>query len=160
MSWPARPSSAPPWSPAKTARTQEPAGRVDSKIFIYVGINLRANETFPLTPRQHNKYSRHSTQPNERDGRSRHTDDRHMHSLGEFWMATLQIDRRATSSMPASELDRTSSVQQALLIQARVGSISAVEYLKAHDVNSDVISRVLTSREVRMDDVVRGEADR
>jgi hypothetical protein len=86
-----------------------------------------------------------------------------MHSLGEFWMASLPSDRRATSSMPASKfdgLDRTSSVQQALLIQADVGSISAVEYLKAHDVNSDVISRVLTSRQIRVDDPVHAIADR
>jgi hypothetical protein len=62
--------------------------------------------------------------------------------------------------MTASTLDRpdrTGSVQQALLIQARVGSISAVEYLKAHDVGGDVISRVLTSRRIREDDRLRGE---
>jgi hypothetical protein len=70
-------------------------------------------------------------------------------------MDTLITDRRATgpygdAHFPQSDASRV--VQQGLLIQARLGTISAVEFLKANDVGSVVIQRVLTSQQVRAND--------
>lgn len=70
-------------------------------------------------------------------------------------MDTLKLDRRATfpDADPVSDLDDPARVVQlGLLIQDRVGTIGAVEYLKAHNINAAVINRVLTTQQVRADD--------
>jgi hypothetical protein len=74
---------------------------------------------------------------------------------GGFQMDTLKVDRRALgpASDPVSDQpDATRIVQQGILIQARVGTIGAVEFLKAHNVDGAVIHRVLTTQQVRADD--------
>lgn len=70
-------------------------------------------------------------------------------------MTTQTIDRRATvpvADAASSESDTARVVQQGLLIQACLGTIGAVEFLKAHDVGATVIGRVLTGGEIRTGD--------
>jgi hypothetical protein len=71
-------------------------------------------------------------------------------------LQTQQVDRRAHASIgtpaPGWDHDRAGIVRQGLLIQARVGTIGALEFLKARDVGGAVIGRVLTSQHVRVDD--------
>ncbi|WP_036168282.1 hypothetical protein [Massilia sp. 9096] len=72
-------------------------------------------------------------------------------------METQQVDRRSQAS-PASpaldhDIDKAGIVRQGMLIQACLGTIGAVEFLKAHDVGAAVIHRVLTSQQVRADDL-------
>lgn len=67
-------------------------------------------------------------------------------------MTGLQTDRRSTPAMPnalSCTMDRCDAIDLALAIQARVGTVSAVEYLKAHDIDGATISRVLTSARSR-----------
>jgi hypothetical protein len=56
-------------------------------------------------------------------------------------MKTPSNDRDATAE--------TAAVQQALRIQASLGTASAVEYLKAHGVEHAIIRKVLSSHLVR-----------
>jgi hypothetical protein len=70
-------------------------------------------------------------------------------------MHRLKIDRRA--SVPAASVGTdlpgtTRIVRQALLVQAYFGSVGAIEYLKAHDVDAEVIARVLSGERLREDD--------
>lgn len=70
-------------------------------------------------------------------------------------MESLHTNRRAASTRATLGLsggDRNNVVRQALLIQDALGTISAVEYLKAHDVGGAVITRVLTGQRVRSGD--------
>lgn len=70
-------------------------------------------------------------------------------------MTTQTIDRRAAGPVAdaaSSESDATRIVQQGLLIQACLGTIGAVEFLKAHDVDAAVIGRVLTGGRIRTAD--------
>lgn len=70
-------------------------------------------------------------------------------------MTTQTIDRRATgpaADAASSESDATRIVQQGLLIQACLGTISAVEFLKSNDVDAAVIGRVLTGGQIRTGD--------
>lgn len=62
-------------------------------------------------------------------------------------MQTQHINRRSDQT-----IDKAGIVRQGMLIQARLGSIGAVEFLKARDVGGAVIRRVLTSRQVRAED--------
>jgi hypothetical protein len=62
-------------------------------------------------------------------------------------MQTQQANRRADH-----DIDKAGIVRQGMRIQARLGTIGAVEYLKARDVGGAVIRRVLTSQQVRADD--------
>jgi len=75
-------------------------------------------------------------------------------------METLTIDRRApaaASAVPGASDPRT-IVQQGIGIQTRLGTIGAVEYLKAHDIGGAVIHRVLASEEIRNEDREMREA--
>jgi len=70
-------------------------------------------------------------------------------------MQDSQIDRRAT--LPTVELDKPHAdsalvVRQGMLVQAAMGTLSAVEFLKQHGVQGAVIQRVLTSEQVRVED--------
>jgi hypothetical protein len=69
-------------------------------------------------------------------------------------MQTQPIERRHPALManPPLGTDRSSIVRRGMLIQVSLGTIGAVEFLKAHDVEGAVIGRVLTSRQVRFDD--------
>jgi hypothetical protein len=69
-------------------------------------------------------------------------------------MQTRLIERRDPASManPPLGKDRSGIVRRGMLIQESLGTIGAVEFLKAHDVEGTVIGRVLTSRQVRFDD--------
>lgn len=65
------------------------------------------------------------------------------------------IDRRTSSALPSlsfSEANTTRIVQQGMAVQACLGSVGAVEYLKARRIDSKVITRVLTGGRVRCDD--------
>jgi hypothetical protein len=70
-------------------------------------------------------------------------------------MEMQSIDRRKTLSMAETMPGNPHSaniVLKGMTIQARLGTISAVEYLKVHDIGSTVIQRVLTSECVRAED--------
>lgn len=70
-------------------------------------------------------------------------------------MTTPTIDRRAAGPVAdaaSSESDATRIVQQGLLIQACLGTIGAVEFLKAHRIDGAVIQRVLTGGHIRAGD--------
>ena len=69
-------------------------------------------------------------------------------------MDTMAIDRRAAPAPrgPVSNTDAAHIVREGICIQADLGTIGAVEYLKAHDIGSAVIHRVLASDQVRDDD--------
>lgn len=71
-------------------------------------------------------------------------------------METLQTNygfRSPRASADSCGADSANIVRQALLIQTRVGSMSALEYMKAHDIGGAIITRVLTGRCVRQEDV-------
>ena len=72
-------------------------------------------------------------------------------------MQALKIDRRYVGlpymqSNPYAEA--THIVRQGMQIQASLGTLSAVEFLKQHGVHGAVIHRVLMGELVRMDDQV------
>ena len=72
-------------------------------------------------------------------------------------MESLQIDRRATvpgAATSADSLRTTRIVRQGLLLQACLGTVGAVEYLKAHAIAGAVIGRVLSGERVRQEDHV------
>ncbi len=67
----------------------------------------------------------------------------------------ILIERRAAAALPSlgfSKANSTTIVQQGIVVQAGFGSVSAIEYLKAHNIDSKVISRVLTGGQVPCDD--------
>jgi len=67
----------------------------------------------------------------------------------------ILIERRAAAALPSlgfCKANSTTIVQQGIVVQACFGSVSAIEYLKAHNIDSKVISRVLTGGQVRRDD--------
>jgi hypothetical protein len=73
-------------------------------------------------------------------------------------MATLQLDRRTKSLRAAAN-----SIQQAqhdivkhgVHLQACIGTIGAVEYLKANGIASEIIVRVLSDGRTRSEDLAR-----
>jgi len=74
-------------------------------------------------------------------------------------MQTSYTDRRAAagatmtdSANPGPYADATQVVRQGMLIQASMGTRSAVEFLKQHGVHGAVIHRVLMGEQVRNDD--------
>ena len=77
-------------------------------------------------------------------------------------MESLQIDRRATMPGAAAGADilrTTRIVRQGLLLQACLGTVGAVEYLKAHAITGAVIGRVLSGERVRQEDHVLAQDD-
>ncbi|NNG22448.1 hypothetical protein [Telluria aromaticivorans] len=65
------------------------------------------------------------------------------------------VERRAeqsASSVTKGPLKTQQVVRQGVLLQSCVGTLSAVEYLKANGVQGSVIGRVLSGGEVRADD--------
>jgi len=70
-------------------------------------------------------------------------------------MQALKIDRRYVG-LPYMQsnpyADATHIVRQGMQIQASLGTLSAVEFLKQHGVHGAVIHRVLMGEQVRMDD--------
>lgn len=74
-------------------------------------------------------------------------------------MHISQIDRRgaapgdmADNSLANPYAGASHVVRQGILIQASLGTRSAVEFLKQHGVHGAVIHRVLTGEQVRGDD--------
>jgi hypothetical protein len=70
-------------------------------------------------------------------------------------MESLQIDRRARlpAASASADLTRTTRiVRQGVLLQACLGTVGAVEYLKRHEVSGAVIGRVLSGERVRQED--------
>lgn len=70
-------------------------------------------------------------------------------------METLHAERRATETRACTDRaagDPATAVRQAILLQACVGTAGAVEYLKAHQLKGEVISRVLSGGSVREGD--------
>ena len=61
-------------------------------------------------------------------------------------MESLQIDRRAR--VPGA----TRIVHEGVLLQAWMGTVGAVEFLKAHAVSGAVIRRVLGREQLRQED--------
>ena len=73
-------------------------------------------------------------------------------------MESLQIDRRASlpGAAASADISRTTRiVRQGVLLQACLGTVGAVEYLKAHAITGPVIGRVLSGEHVRQEDRVR-----
>ncbi|MCC2955732.1 hypothetical protein LK542_08905 [Massilia sp. IC2-477] len=72
-------------------------------------------------------------------------------------METLQAERRALTrsllSHPAS-VDAEQAVRHAIALQASVGTLGAVEYLKARRIEATVIARVLSDSAVRAEDLI------
>jgi hypothetical protein len=70
-------------------------------------------------------------------------------------MQASKIDRRY-AGLPYMQsnpyADATHIVRQGMQIQASLGTLSAVEFLKQHGVHGAVIHRVLMGEHVRMDD--------
>ena len=69
-------------------------------------------------------------------------------------METL-TDRRTTGPLPDrsfSRRDTTSIVREGILLRTYLGTIGAIEYLKNHDIEGGVITRVLTGTDVRDED--------
>ena len=70
-------------------------------------------------------------------------------------MQVSKIDRRYVG-LPYMQsnpyADATHIVRQGMQIQASLGTLSAVEFLKQHGVHGAVIHRVLMGENVRMDD--------
>jgi len=70
-------------------------------------------------------------------------------------MQVSKIDRRYVG-LPYMQsnpyADATHIVRQGMQIQASLGTLSAVEFLKQHGVHGAVIHRVLMGEQVRMDD--------
>jgi hypothetical protein len=70
-------------------------------------------------------------------------------------MATLQIDRRTTSLHAATKSTRPKQhdiVKKGVHVQASLGTIGAVEYLKANGIASEIIVRVLSGGRSRGED--------
>lgn len=64
------------------------------------------------------------------------------------------IERRTTAPLPSplSRTDTARIVQQAILLRACLGTVGAIEYLKARGIDSKVITRVLAGDCVRSED--------
>jgi hypothetical protein len=73
-------------------------------------------------------------------------------------MEAIQVERRAarrSAAVDPADTKITSVVRQGILLQTCMGTIGAVEYLKAHAIDSRVISRVLSGGGVREEDKLR-----
>jgi hypothetical protein len=69
-------------------------------------------------------------------------------------MSNLQCDRRSIVSQGLTEFrSPTDAVRNALVIQQRNGTVTAVEYLKSAEVSAAVIRRVLSSATIRLEDL-------
>ena len=79
-------------------------------------------------------------------------------------MQSLSIDRRASPSATGADTDLppvTRVVRQSVLVQECIGTVGAIEYLKAHEIPGSVIARVLSRECVRQEDrALLGQADR
>lgn len=70
-------------------------------------------------------------------------------------METLQVDRRKlpSSACESSNLsEHAHLVTQAIVLQASIGTLGAVEYMKAHKIQGAVIGRVLSGGAIREKD--------
>lgn len=70
-------------------------------------------------------------------------------------MESLQIERRArvAPASATSDIPRaTRIVRQGVLLQACLGTVGAVEYLKTNAVSGSVIVRVLSGERLRQED--------
>ena len=67
-------------------------------------------------------------------------------------MADAAVASSAVNSVPNPYAGATHVVRQGILIQASLGTRSAVEFLKQHGVHGAVIHRVLMGENVRGDD--------
>lgn len=73
-------------------------------------------------------------------------------------MQTSQVDRRAAAPVvhiDSPYADPSHVVRQGMVIQANLGTRSAVEFLKRHGVHGAVIHRVLMGEQVRGSDPLR-----
>lgn len=64
-------------------------------------------------------------------------------------MDTSQTERRAAAPDMETEAD---IVQKGILLQATLGTIAAVEFLKSQGITGDIIARVLSGEHVRAED--------
>lgn len=70
-------------------------------------------------------------------------------------MDAVQIDRRKTpphAAAPTDGVSTTRHLRLAIGMQATVGTIGAIEYLKAQGIDSGLIVRILSGGRVREDD--------
>ncbi len=70
-------------------------------------------------------------------------------------MESLHIDRRArlpAASASADLIMTTRIVREGILLQACLGTVGAVEYLKTYAVSGAIIGRVLSGERVRQED--------
>jgi hypothetical protein len=70
-------------------------------------------------------------------------------------MEMLSMDRRTTSSQVFAASGRGQQkdiVKQGIRLQASLGTIGAIEYLKARDISGAVITRVLADGRLRKED--------
>lgn len=76
-------------------------------------------------------------------------------------MDVIQVERRAARRAAMADPASTqvaSIVRQGVNLQACVGTLSAVEFLKAHAVDSRVIHRVLSGGCLRQEDQPRSDS--
>jgi len=70
-------------------------------------------------------------------------------------MDIAHTDRRAALAPASAELPETTRiVRQGVLLQARLGTVGAIEFLKARAVSGAVIRRVLAREQLRREDQV------
>lgn len=67
-------------------------------------------------------------------------------------MEILQMDRRTTSQEKPRRPQQEDIVKQGVRLQASLGTIGAIEYLKARDISGAVIIRVLSGGRLRVED--------
>lgn len=67
-------------------------------------------------------------------------------------MNSSHIDRRNTLATHTGQAEATEIVRQSLLLQSSIGTVVAVEYMKAYGVDTAVIGRVLSGGPVRAED--------
>ena len=73
------------------------------------------------------------------------------------YMAATDVAPNSSTNFPLDGpanpyADATQAVRQGIQIQASLGTLSAVEFLKRHGVHGAVIHRVLMGEQVRLDD--------
>ena len=76
-------------------------------------------------------------------------------------MDVIQVERRAarrTAMADPATTQVASIVRQGINLQTCVGTLSAVEFLKAHAVDSRVIQRVLSGGHLRQEDQPRSDS--
>lgn len=67
-------------------------------------------------------------------------------------METMQMDRRTTSPEEPRRPQQEDVVKQGIRLQASLGTIGAIEYLKAREISGAVITRVLSGGRLRVED--------